>query len=186
MTAVLTHNPDIISIANMTPDILPKMVKTARELGFEGPIISACIADPTYALEGAGATMANDIVCLAVYALGDDVPAAMKDVVDAWNAKYPGEPFSSDALWAYDELWVLAQVMEEAQSLDPEEIMRTIESMDELGDIETTFGSGYFGGEDIAGIGANHVIIRPLAISLIKDGEITNVLWPLSEVGKGL
>ena len=179
MTAVLKHKPDAIHIGQSAPLQIGMQIKAARELGFTGPIISTSPVAPEFALMGAGPKMATDIIVSAPYAAGANVPEAMKYVVDAWGKKYK-EPFNADALLGYSALWVLLQGIEKAQSLDPKKVAETMEHLNAQGDIQTVYGPGFIGGKDL--IGANRELIAPYWVSLIKDGEIKNVIDQIPEL----
>lgn len=180
ITACLKYNPEAISIDHSGPDQMGKQVKAARELGFEGPIISLAPISPVFILAGAGAENCHDIVCQSPYAQAPDVPDAMRGVVDGWEAKYAGEAFVDDALMAYDCAWVLFQGIEKAKSLDSEAVLETLENMNEPGDLTTVFGPGYIGGKQT--IGANRELLRTVAISVIQGNEISNVKWAMPEL----
>jgi len=179
MTAVLKHKPDAIHIGQSAPQQIGMQIKAARELGFTGPIISTSPVAPDFALMGAGPKMATDIICASPYAEGADVPEVMKYVVDAWKKKYK-EPFAADALLGYSALWVLIQGIEKAQSLDPQRVAETMENLNTKGDIQTVYGPGYIGGKKL--VGANCELIAPYWVSLIKDGEIKNVIQKIPEL----
>jgi branched-chain amino acid transport system substrate-binding protein len=177
-TSVLKYKPDYVNIAMCSPDQLGAIIKALREQGFKGPISSANPVAPTYPMTIAGADKAYDIICLSPYAMGDDVPQMMKDVVKAWKAKWT-EEFSADSLMAYDEILAVQAIFEKANKSDiisnRDLIVKTLESMTKRGDVKTTSGPGWFGGAKT--IGANLWLLRPFTVSLLKDGKIKNVKW---------
>ena len=69
-------------------------------------------------------------------------------------------------------LWILKEVIEAAQSLDPTDIKNQLESMDE---IETIWGPAKICGEQTLGI--KHVIASPQAVQILKDGVETSAGW---------
>ena len=99
----------------------------------------------------------------------------MKEVIKRWEAKYPGEQWIDDPLMAWDELWVLAQGIEKAQSLEPESVMKTLEGMSKPGSLKTTFGPGNMGG--LKTLGVNRMLVRPFPVTVVQRNEIRMVKW---------
>ena len=177
-TSVLKYKPEYVNLAMTTPEALGGIVKSLREQGFKGPISNSSPAAPTYPFTIAGPDKANDVLCLSPYAMGDDVPQMMKDVVKAWKAKWTDE-FSADSLMAYDIILAIQAIFERANTneiiTNRDLIMKTLESMTKRGDVMTTSGPGWFGG--LKSIGANRWLLRPFTVSMIKDGKIRNLKW---------
>jgi hypothetical protein len=59
--------------------------------------------------------------------------------------------------------------MEKAQSIDPEKVLATLETMTEPGVIQSTFGPAYMGGKKHFGV--NRVLVRPIPVAHIMDGK---------------
>ncbi len=175
ITAILKHKPDAITIEHSGPDQMALMVKAARELGFKGPIMSLGSASPVFILAGAGAGNCYDVMCNQAYAGDPKAPDMMKEVKKRWEKKYAGEPFVDDALMPWDEVWVLAQAIEKAQSLEPEKVMKTLEGMSTPGTLKTTFGPGHMGG--LKTLGVNRMLVRPLPVTVIQGDKIRMVEW---------
>jgi len=155
------------------------IVKAARELGFTGPIMSLGSASPVFVLAGAGAANCYDIMCNQAYAGDPNAPQAMKDVKARWEAKYT-DPYVDDALMPWDEVWVLAQAIEKAGSLEPEAVMEALEGMSAPGSLQTTFGPGHMGG--LQTFGVNRMLVRPIPITVIQGEEIRMVKWVTPEL----
>lgn len=167
-TRILEYEPDAVHI--VTSGQVSPNLKVARELGFTGLIISDSPEGPDIMLRLAGPEACTDIICCGVDVEGPNVPAAMLEVVDSWNASYT-DPFISDSLQAYDEAWALVQAIEKAQSVDAEVVYNTLTTMSEPGSIETVFGPGYMGGSELDMIGANLVVYKPWPISRVMNGQ---------------
>jgi hypothetical protein len=88
-----------------------------------------------------------------------------------------GKEFLLDHIFGWNALWVLAQAIEEAQSLDPTEVAQSWEDMESL---ETAFGSAYMGGLETYGI--NHEVVRPFGFSRLMNGEVEFIKWILPEL----
>lgn len=174
-TAILKHKPDAISLEDCGPDQAALIIKAAREQGFKGPIMSLGSASAVFILAGAGAENSHDIMADQAYAGDPDAPAAMKDVKKRWEAKYPKEQWVDDALMPWDEVWVLAQAIEKANSLDPMQVVKVLQSMTKPGSLKTTFGPGYMGG--LKTYGVNGLLVRPMPITVIQGEKIKMVKW---------
>jgi len=178
-TTVLAHDPDAISVEHADPNTMYLIVKAVREQGFTGPVMSLGSASPVFVLAGAGAANCYDIMCNQAYAGDPNAPQAMKDVKTRWEAKYT-DPYVDDALMPWDEVWVLAQAIEKAGSLEPEAVMEALEGMSAPGSLQTTFGPGHMGG--LQTLGVNRMLVRPVPITVIQGEEISMVKWVTPEL----
>lgn len=176
----LKYNPDAVTVDHSGPAQMGKQVKALREQGFEGPIVSLAPISPIFILQGGGAENCYDIICQAAYAEAPGVPAGLTEVLNRWNEKYPTEAYADDALHGWNIVWSTFQAIEKAGSLDPEEIMAAVESMNKPGDVQVAEGDAYFGGAQT--IGANRELVKTEAIAVIQGNDITNVLWFLPEL----
>ena len=172
---VLSYNPDVVYA--MVSGQAHYQLRAARELGFTGVFVSDSPLGPDEFIAIAGPEFCTDVICSG-WDPGNPTDV-MREVMERWEAKYT-EPFISDCVMTYDEAWILVQAMEKAQSVDPEVVMATLESMTEMGSLQTSFGLGYIGG--LADFGCNRVLVRPVAITIIMFGEIELVKYVLPEV----
>lgn len=167
MTKVIASNPDIIWALNtaQTGD----QVKAARQLGFKGPILSnSPIGADTVVVVVQDPAMLTDVICNS-----PDVThptPEMQEIMDRWAAKWPDDPFISDAVHAYDVPWVIVQGMERAGSIEPAAVLAALETMTNKGDLQTNEGAGYMGGMERFGV--NRVYWRPFPITRIMNGEM--------------
>ncbi|MGD0662399.1 MAG: ABC transporter substrate-binding protein [Syntrophorhabdales bacterium] len=181
MTSLLKNKPDAIYIIHGGgPDLVAVELKAARQMGFKGPIISFGSASPALIPTTVGAQDSHDIICNQAYAMAPEATKMMKEVTTMWEAKYPKEAFVDDALMAWDEVWVLAQGIEKANSLKPEAVLKALEGMSKPGSLKTTFGPGHMGGAKTLGV--NRMLVRPFPITVVQDGKINMVRWVSSEL----
>ena len=75
----------------------------------------------------------------------------------------------SHMLIAWDNAWVTTQAIQKANSLDPAKIIEAVETMTNLGDVQTSFGPGYMSG--LKELGANRRLVRPIPLVRIMNGE---------------
>lgn len=149
--------------------------KAARELGFKGPIISFGGGSPVLLPSALGPKNSNDIISNQAYAGAPEATKMMKEVMKRWKAKYPKEEFVDDSLMPWDELWVLATVIEKANSLKPEAVIKTVEGMTQRGSLNTTFGPACMGG--LKTRGTNRFLIRPVPVTVVQNGKIRMPEW---------
>lgn len=179
-TSILKYKPDAISVEHAGPDQMALIVKSVREQGFKGPIMSLGSASPVFVLAGAGAVNCYDVMCNQAFAGDPTAPQAMKDVKKRWESKYPKEVWVDDALMPWDEVWVLAQAIEKANSLKPETVVKTLEGMTKPGSLNTVFGPGHMGG--LKTFGVNRMLVRPIPITVIQKNDIKMIKWVTPEL----
>lgn len=75
------------------------------------------------------------------------------------------EKFNMDHVMTLQALWTILQGIEKAQSFDPDNVTKTLETMS---GIETPYGKGRFGGKDL--IGVNRLMVRPIPFTRIVRG----------------
>ena len=166
-TRLLEYKPDAVYsiVCGITH---PGMqLKTARELGFKGPLFYSVPADPILARTIAGPN-STDLFGAALAVDDPTLPPVIKEIKERWLAKY-AEDFVSDAVFAYDGAWILAQVIEKAQSVDPQAVLSTFETLSQPGSLQSVFGEARVGG--LKTFGANRVLVRPIPISGLKNGK---------------
>jgi len=167
-TRLLAEKPD--AIMAMISGQAHYQLMAARQLGFEGPFFSNAPTGPDVFLRVAGAEVSNDVFTNGLNP--DDPTEVMQEVMERWQAKYKDD-FISDSIAGWDEAWILVQAMEKAQSVDPQAVIAALDSMINMGDLQTSYGPGYMGGQERFGI--NRVLHRPIALTHIKNGEIKTV-----------
>jgi len=165
MTKLNATNPDVIwgMVSGQTNDQL----KAARQLGFKGPFVS----NSPLGADVIVVTVKDPVALTDVIVNSVDVTNPTPEVqklMDAWKAKWPNDPFISDAVHAYDMPWVTIQIMQKAGSIDAATVVKTMEGMTTAGDLQTLEGAGYAGGQ--ARFGVNRVLYRPIPLTRIMNG----------------
>ena len=164
-TKALAKKPDVIHA--MVSAQSGYQLRAARQLGFKGVFISDAPTSPNLILKLAGAKDAHDVI-----SNGMDMKHAtpsMKECMKRWAKKYK-EPFFSDAVITWSEAEVFIQVLKKANSINPEKVVATFESMTAPGSFKTAFGPGHMGGADRFGV--NRVLVRPIPICRLMDGKL--------------
>ncbi len=166
-TRLLTSKPDAVFAINSGSAMY--QLAAARQLGFKGPWISSAPLGADVFINVVQDPVAlTDVIVNSpdIYHPND----VIKELMQRWKAKYGNEPFISDCIHAGDIMWILAQAMEKAQSLEPEKVMAAMESMTAAaGGVKTSFGKGYMGGKKRFGV--NRVLYRPIPLTRIMKGK---------------
>ena len=171
LTKVIAAEPDAMECMGMA-SWLGGMLKQARELGFEGPIFSHTdVTDPVVVRDVATSALATDAFVGTPYVESPMMPAMVEEIAGIMSDDF-GETLREEHIRGWEMLWVLAQAIEKAQSIDPVEVAQAFETLE---DFDTPFGTGQMGGLETFGV--NHVVLAPQAISSIMDGEVEQVKW---------
>ena len=168
VTKALAANPDAIELGFCIPPWAKGIITAARELGFKGPIFgSLLLGDPNQLNAMVSPNYAYDI-----FSTGSaDVHSAnmsqmIKDLKAAYTAK-GGTDFNQDSATLIEAAYPLLQIIQQAQSFDPDKVVSTFENAKS---VETIYGPGTVGGMDY--FGANHVVIRQATLSRIVNGKV--------------
>jgi len=168
LTRALQKKPDAIDIVFSIEPWSAALINQSRELGFTGPIYASVgLLGDINILRG----MVEPKYAYDLFQMGADVqspkmPSIVRDY-RAVVAQYVKTPFNTSHLAVLDAVYVLAQGIEKAQSLDTDKVAQALEGMTS---IDTVYGRGRMAGEDFFGV--KHVVRRPIALSGIVDGKV--------------
>lgn len=171
-TLVLASKPDAILVGISTPVTFGFVTKSARELGFKGPVFSPTHLDIDFTSMIAGG--ATDIFGMGI-TLKDQAGLSneAKYVSAEFLKKYPPKDLISDVhLVGYNGLWVLLQTIEKAQSVDPKVVEKTYEGLTKKGDLQTLWGPAYTCGQKTLGV--NKALCYPYTLDSNKKGVSKN------------
>jgi branched-chain amino acid transport system substrate-binding protein len=167
LTRALAKNPDAIDCVNGLPHWQAGIIKQARELGFTGPMFAmGATGDLGAVLHLVGPEFANDVFIADFDPNGPGMPSMIQEIGNRVKQETDAI-FTISQVDAWSSLWALVQGIEKAQSLDTDDVVATMEKMSE---IETPFGMGRMGGQELYGI--NRVIIRPSPLSRFVNGQM--------------
>ena len=168
LTKVLEQKPDAIDLVEAITPWSAGIINQSRELGFTGPIYSpAPLGDINDVNKMIDKNYAYGIFHGGSDVLSDKMLPIVKDLrklVEQTNTP----SFIMDSTFDLDQVYVILQCIEKAQSLDTNKVVDTIEH--NMPSIDTIYGKGKWGGQDIFGI--NHVVIRPVTLSKIVNGKV--------------
>jgi branched-chain amino acid transport system substrate-binding protein len=147
------------------------IVKGLREIGYNKPIFGSLptLLNEVIAIAGKDAT--KNVVTNAVTPNDPNLPDIAKEIIARTYAEY-GDEYPL-LLTGADSLWVLKQVIEKANSLDPEVVKAAWEASDTL---DTIFGPACVSGDETFGQ-HHHVVPPPQGFQYLdENGDITGLL----------
>jgi ABC-type branched-subunit amino acid transport system substrate-binding protein len=173
-TKLIAQKPNAVDVGLKTPPNLANCVKQGRQLGYKGPMFGAIGGSVQLMLNMIGPQYATDFIWPA-YDPNDpvaaNVPPNVVMVRDLWEKTYKTKA-PKDAVDHFNDLWVLAQAIEKAQSIDTTVIARTWETMNS---VDTTTGIAKMGGAKTFGI--NHMVFKPAGLVRLQNGKAEFLKW---------
>jgi len=173
VTQALSTKPDAILLVNGYEQATGPIIKAAREMGFKGPAAMANYDDP-YDI----ATLAGKEFTAPFWTHGwsrdvndPQLTPDMKEVIKRAQAKFG--KFHQWNLWGWNEVNMVVQVLQKAQSFDTAVLADTFRKMNK---IETVWGPGHMGGEKTYGV-KNVVCSRVAITEVLPDGSVKHVKW---------
>ncbi|MDF2067070.1 ABC transporter substrate-binding protein [Bacillus sp. Cr_A10] len=129
LTRIKGSNPDFVFIPGYYEEV-GLIVKQARELGIEVPLMGADGWDSPTIVDLAGADALNNTFIITAYS-AEDPDGKAKEFADKFTEKYGEAPNSFHAL-GYDTVYLLKDAIERAGSLDGTKIKEALEATDNL------------------------------------------------------
>jgi branched-chain amino acid transport system substrate-binding protein len=152
---------DATLIIHGAPAAFGLITKGLRALGNTKPITINAITSIEEIQAISGKEAANNLLTVAFSPLAKGNPPLIDELYKKAGSKPPmGINTASD-------LWVLAKMIQAANSLDPTVVKAKWESMDT---VDTLFGKGMIGGDETYGI-KHHVVSHPMSYQGIVNGK---------------
>ena len=129
LTRIKSANPEFIFIPGYYEEV-GSIVKQARELGIEVPLMGADGWDSPTLVDLAGADALNNSYLITAFS-SEDPDGKVKSFSDKFKEKYGKAPNSFNAL-GYDTVYLLKDAIERAGSTDGEKIKKALEETDNL------------------------------------------------------
>lgn len=162
---------DAIFLQNGLVPHLGGIVKGLRELGNNKPVAGSLPARIGQVVNITGVNALKDVFTIAYTPKDQNIPPVAKEIINRTVAKY-GADYQLE-MSGPNCLWILKEVIKEAQSLDPTVVKGKWESMDK---VETIFGTAKICGDKTFGI-THHVVASPQAVQILKNGVETSAGW---------
>jgi len=164
-TKVLAAKPDVIQAANSGQ--IGFQLRTARQLGFKGPVISDCPLAPAVIRAIAGKEASYDVLTNGMD-FANATPG-IKESMEQW-AKTTKDPYFEDTPVTYAQAEDFVQALKKANSVKVEKVIAAFESMTEPGSIQTCWGPAHMSGAKTFGV--NRVLNRPVPQTRLMNGKI--------------
>ncbi|MBV7505103.1 ABC transporter substrate-binding protein [Bacillus sp. sid0103] len=158
LTNIKAANPEYIFVPGFYEEV-GLIIKQARELGLNVPIMGGDGWDSPKLVEIAGAATLNNTFITNHYSSGDS-DKKVQDFVAAFKAKYDGKSPDAFTALGYDTVYFLADAIKRAGSSDPKKIQKALAETDGL--------------ELVSGkvkLDKNHDPIKAAVILEYKNGE---------------
>jgi branched-chain amino acid transport system substrate-binding protein len=164
-------NADAVGMANGWPAMVGGVLKALREAGYQKPVLGMHFLQVQDVLEVAGKEASDKYFVHGLTLNDPEMTDTIKWIFKKGKAKYGHERL---AFWieGFDPVYVLVQAIEKAQSLDPDDVKRTWEKMD---DIDSAYGPSKMGGKETYGL--RHAVVGPRPIAGLEKGEAKSFGW---------
>jgi branched-chain amino acid transport system substrate-binding protein len=130
LTNIKSKNPEFIFLPGFYEEV-GLIIKQARALGIDVPIMGGDGWDSPTLVDIAGADPLNNTFITNHYSSGDSDPK-VQDFVKAFEGKYDGKSPDAFAALGYDTAYYIADAIKRAGSGDPEKIKKALEETDGL------------------------------------------------------
>jgi branched-chain amino acid transport system substrate-binding protein len=171
-TKIMTLKPDVLASSAGLPEWIGGVVKQGRELGFQGSFCLLMLgADPNVIVKIAGDKYATDVFAANFDYTSEKMPPMVKEMARVIKQKI-GAEITADSFMSFEAIWVLAQAIQYAQSIDPTVVKNAFEKMAKF-DMAT--GPGKLAGEKTYGI--KRIAIRSIPLIKIMNGKIEQLGW---------
>jgi branched-chain amino acid transport system substrate-binding protein len=158
LTNIKAANPKFIFLPGYYEEV-GLIIKQAREIGLNVPIMGGDGWDSPKLVEIAGKTPLNNTFITNHYSSGDS-DKKVQDFVKAFKAKYDGKSPDAFTALGYDSLYFLADAIDRAGSSDPKKIQKALAETDGLALVSGTMK-----------LDKNHDPIKSAVILEYKNGE---------------
>jgi len=173
ITKVLALDPQLIEVGGYAAD-LANLIKQLREQGYTGKIFGASTIELAVLESIAGASASEGVYIGSNQAAPTGALATpqMTAFYDEYVAKYGAAAWSGlNSNW-YSVPYILKQAIEQANSLETDDIVQALET-GEFSIIRSTTKTT-FGGEETYGI--KHQLQVPFFVSQVQNGELVNLV----------
>jgi len=158
LTNIKAANPDYIFLPGFYEEV-GLIVKQARELGLNVPIMGGDGWDSPDLIKIAGAGTLDNTFITNHYSSGDS-DKKVQEFVSAFKAKYDGKSPDAFTALGYDTVYFVADAIKRAGSSDPKKIQKALEETDGLQLVSGT-----------VKLDKNHDPIKAAVILEYKNGE---------------
>ena len=170
---VMARNADAIGITAGWPTMLAGVLKIARQAGYKKPIWASTYMPAEDVPKIAGKEASHLFYHHGLFAGDPQNDPMVKELERMIQAKYSEQPPIYWVALGFDNVWMLLQAIEAAQSTDPTEVRDKWEKMDTMKSLWG--GVAHLGGMKTYGI--RHTVTHPIPIIGLMNGEIKTMKW---------
>ncbi len=168
ITPVVQQNPDLLVLSGVAPANAPQLIRSARELGYQGLISTETAQDATVLKEGAG-DLANGFISVGGASTPDIATDAMKEFVDRYTKMF-GEYNDESNTKVYALEYILETLKANPSALDDVKAFQT--TMDTF-EAPNPYMKGdaklkYVG---MSSFGQKRQVSVPLVVNVYQDGK---------------
>jgi branched-chain amino acid transport system substrate-binding protein len=176
LTKLLNEKPDGLFLGGTPTGDCAVIIKEARDMGFKGVISDISPTSGNDMLAIAGKDALEGFISTMMAMQPPLVGQSALNLTTRENAKY-GVAYGST--WDfYSQALVICEAIKKAGSIDPTVVKALLEDSTQVWPYDTlTGGKATFGTsvtKTLYGANANHQIVNPYTISVVKDGQDTN------------
>jgi branched-chain amino acid transport system substrate-binding protein len=168
LTSVMRTRPDLLVLSGVSPANAPQLVRSARELGFQGIISTETAQDATVLREGAG-DLANGFISVGGASTPEIASDTMEEFVDRYTKMF-GEYNDESNTKVYALEYILETLKANPAAIDDvEEFKKTMDTFEApnpymKGDAKLR----YVG---MTSFGQKRQLAVPLVVNVYQDGE---------------
>ena len=168
ITPVIKSNPDLLVLSGVAPANAPQIIRSARELGFQGLISTETAQDATVLMEGAG-DLANGFISVGGASTPEIASDAMKEFVDRYTEMF-GEYNDESNTKVYALEYIIETLKANPAAMDDvEEFKMTMDTF--------SVANPYMKGDammryvGMSSFGQRRQIAVPLVVNEFRDGK---------------
>ncbi len=167
ITPVIRTQPDLLVLSGVSPAHAPQLIRSARELGYEGLISTETAQDATVLREGAG-DLANGFISVGGASTPEIASDAMREFVDRYIEMF-GEYNDESNTKVYALEYILETIKANPEAIDDVEVFKA--AMD---DFEAP--NPYMVGDAVlkyvgmSSFGQKRQVAVPLVVNVYRDG----------------
>ena len=166
VSPAMAEKPDILDLTGTYPEGVGGVIKAARELGFNGPIVTTGMM-PKVLIDIAGIDNVEGTLMTSGWEheeLWENASQLERDHYARYMAKFNSEDYLVHVY--YDDFYLTQQAIEKAGSLDPDKIVEALHTYE----FQALAWKGKFYGEPRYGV--PNQFPSPIWVSRITNGEV--------------
>lgn len=168
LTPVMRKRPDLLVLSGVSPANAPQLIRSARELGFQGFISTETAQDATVLREGAG-DLANGFISVGGASTPEIASTAMKEFVDRYVAMF-GEYNDESNTKVYALEYILETLKANPAAIDDvEAFKKTMDSFEAPNPYMKGDATLHYVGT--TSFGQKRQLAVPLVVNVYQDGK---------------